>query len=445
VRRLADAIPLPRPRLLALALLAAIPIALSGLSPLFVVVAVAYLAALAILVALDFRWSVQPRAVHAEREMEPQLSNGAPNRIRIRLRSDDPQDVRLRVRDDAPVAFDVDRRTHENVVVPGRGETAVDYFARPRHRGTFRFGDVHLRMRTQLDLAERQWRAPLEREVKVYPNLLEIRRYEISVRRGLAYDAGLRRARIPGAGTVFERLREYVQGDDPRQISWTATARRGRPITVEYEVERQQRVLILLDVGRMMASTIAGLTKLDHVVNTALMLAFVATTKGDEVGLLAYADAIAAYVPPRRGKGQFRRITEELRRLEPELTEPDHRAALAFLRQRSARRALVVLFTDLIDEDASRALLGAIVELAGSNLVLCVALADPQVGAVAASTPRSSTALYEKVVASEVVESRARVLAMLQRRGVHTIDVPAEQLTVATIQRYLELKRRALL
>jgi len=440
-----DLVPLPRPRLLALVLATAVPIAFSALSPLFLVVAASYLVGILVLVALDVRWSPQLESISVEREMEPQLSNGAPNRIRLRLSSRDPQPLELRVRDDAPVAFDIDRRVHERIVVPPRGERLVDYLARPRHRGTFHFGDVHLRMRTQLDLVERQWRVALGRDVKVYPNLLEIRRYEIAVRRGLAYDAGLRRARIPGAGTVFERLREYVEGDDPRQISWTATARRGHPISVEYETERQQRVLILLDVGRMMSSTITGLTKLDHAVNTALMLAFVAITKGDEVGLLAYADSIVAYAPSRRGKGQFRRITEELRRLEPELTEPDPRGAFAFLRQRSARRSLVVLFTDLIDEDASRALVGAITELAGNNLVLCVTLADPQVGALAQATPRTSTELYEKVVAGEVVESRARVLAMLQRRGVHTIDVPAEQLTVATIQRYLELKRRALL
>ena len=426
-------------------LVAALPLALAGLSALFLFVALAYLAALAVLVVLDVRWSPRPSAITVEREMEPQLSNGAPNRIQLRLSSDDPQDVRLRVRDDAPIAFDVDRRTHDGVLLPARGTAVVEYVARPRHRGTFRFGDVHLRMRTALDLVERQWHVPLARDVKVYPNLLEIRRYEVSVRRGLAYDAGLRRARIPGAGTVFERLREYVEGDDPRQISWTATARRGHPISVEYETERQQRVLILLDVGRMMASTIRGLTKLDHVVNTALMLAFVAITKGDEVGLLAYADGIVSYAPSRRGKGQFRRITEELRRLEPELTEPDHRAAFAFLRQRSARRSLVVLFTDLIDEDASRALVAAIAELAGNNLVLCVTLADPQVGALALAVPRTSTELYEKVVAGDVVEARARVLSVLQRRGVHVIDVPSEQLTVATIQRYLELKRRALL
>src|SRR5207245_2240170 len=160
--------------------------------------------------------------------------------------------LRLLVRDDVPPAFDVDRRVHEARIAPA-GTATVEYLARPRHRGTFRFGDVHVRARSVLDLVERQWPVPLGREARVYPNLLAI-------------------------------------------------------------------------------------------------------AKGDEVGLLAYADGIAGYLPPRRGKGQFRRITEELQRLEPLLTEPDHRAAFAFLRSRSARRALVVLFTDLIDEDASRGL-----------------------------------------------------------------------------------------
>src|SRR5207245_2530751 len=126
----------------------------------------------------------------------------------------------------------------------------------------------------------------------VYPDLQEIRRYEVSLRRGLAYDAGQRRARIPGAGSLFERLREYQPDDDPRSISWAATARRGRPISVEYETERQQRILILLDAGRMMSSTLGGLTKLDHAVNTALMLAYVAIATGDEVRLMGFADAV---------------------------------------------------------------------------------------------------------------------------------------------------------
>ena len=441
---LLELVPLPRPRLLALALATSIPIGLTGLSSAFWGLAGLYLLALLVLVALDLRWSVAPGEIRVEREMEPQLSNGAPNRIRLVVENRGRLPARLGVRDDAPVGFDVSERVHTLRVGPGQ-RVVIEYVVRPRHRGTFHFGDVHLRARTTLDLVERPWRVPLARDVKVYPNLLEIRRYEVSVRRGLAYDAGMRRARMPGPGTVFERLREYVPDDDPRQISWTATARRGHPISVEYETERQQRVLLLLDAGRMMASTVRGLTKLDHVVNTALMLAFVAQAKGDEVGYLGYADTVRAYLPPRRGKGQFQRIAEELRRIEPALTEPDHRGAFSFLRARSARRSLVVLFTDLVDEEASRILVRAVSDLAGNNLVLCVTLADPHVTELAAARPRSSEQLYEKVVASEVVEARGQVLGLLQRRGVHTIDVPAERLTVATIQRYLEVKRRALL
>ncbi len=436
-------LPVPRPRLLALLLVAAAPIALGEVSPLFLA-----LGALVLLVAfglalVDHRATPAPAALAVTRESEPQLSLGVQNRIGLRVANVLARPLRLVLRDDVPASFDVDRRAFGMEVAPGATAVA-EYAARPRHRGSFRFGDVHLRARGPLGLVERQGRASAAAPVNVYPNLKEIRRYEVTLRRGLAYDAGQRRARVPGAGTVFERLREYGPDDDPRSISWTATARRGRPISVEYETERQQRILILLDAGRMMASTLGGLTKLDHAVNTALMLAYVATAKGDEVGLLGYADGVRSYAPSRRGHRQFLRVTEELRRIEATTTESDHRAAFEFLRARAARRALVVLFTDLVDEEASRGLVAAITRLAGNNLVLCCALADPQLAEVASRSPMSSTELYERVVANEVLEARAKALATLRRRGVHTIDVPAERLTVAVIQRYLELKKRYL-
>jgi uncharacterized protein (DUF58 family) len=328
--------------------------------------------------------------------------------------------------------------------LPRPSTSSAEYAARPRHRGTFRYGDLHTRQSGPLGLVERRGRVDAAVDVKVYPDLREIRRYEITLRRGLAYDAGQRRARIPGAGSLFARLREYGPDDDPRSISWAATARRGRPIAVEYETERQQRLLILLDAGRMMSSTLGTLTKLDHAVNTALMLAYVGAAKGDEVGLLGFADDVRSYLPPRRGRGQFLRITEELRRIEVTTTESDYRSALEFLRARAARRALVVLFTDLVDEEASRSLVAAVTRLAGNNLVLCCFLADPEVAEVAARVPDSTVALYERVVAREVRDARAKALATLRRRGVHTIDVPSDRLTVATIQRYIELKKRFL-
>ena len=424
-------------------LAAALPLALGGISDAFLALGALVIAVATLLAIVDVRATPAPGRVPVARVADPQLSIGVPNRVTLRVTNPFARPLRVVLADSVPVSFDVDhRRSPLTIAAHDKGE--VVYAARPHHRGSFSFGDIHLRLRGPLDLTERQGRVAARAPANVYPDLHEIRRYEVTLRRGLAYDAGQRRARVPGAGTVFERLREYLPDDDPRSISWTATARRGRPITVEYETERQQRILILLDAGRMMSSTLGGLTKLDHAVNTALMLSYVATTKGDEVGLLGFADTVRSYAVPRRGRKQFLRLTEELRRLEVTTTEPDYRAAFEFLRARTARRALVVLFTDLVDDEASRALVAAVTRLAGNNLVLCCLLADPQLAEVASKVPSTTTELYERVVAEDVQEARARALAILRRRGVHTIDVPAERLTVATIQRYLELKSRYL-
>ena len=417
------------------------PLALADVTPAFVTLALLMLVAAFALAIVDYRATPAPSTVPVERVAEPQLSIGVGNRVTVRLRNPFALPLRATVRDTVPTSFDVDRRTAELVVGPGATAEA-EYAARPRHRGSFRFGDVHIRLRGPLDLLQRQGRVAAEAPANVYPDLHEIRRYEVSLRRGLAYDAGQRRARTPGAGSLFERLREYQPDDDPRWIAWTATARRGRPISVEYETERQQRVLILLDAGRMMSSTLGRLTKLDHAVNTALMLSYVAIAKGDEVGLLGFADTVRAYDPARRGHRQFLRLTESLRRLEVTMTEPDYRAAFEFLRAKTARRAFAILFTDLVDEEASRALVAALTQLAGNNLVLCCVLQDPQLAETAARDPSSSGELYERVVAAEVLDARRRALAVLRRHGVHSIDVPAERLSVATIQRYLELKKR---
>ena len=447
IRRLRVRLPpmpfVPLPRLAVLVGVSALPLALATLYAPIAWAALAICVIALVLAIVDARATPRLSADEVGRTVGAQLSIAAAERVGIAVRNPIDRALAVTVRDDPPAAFNVDRRTVRTVAPPA--QTAhVEYVVRPRYRGTFAFGDVHTRQRGPLGLVERQSRVPGAATVKVYPDLREVRRYEISLRRGLAYDAGQRRARVPGAGSLFARLREYEPDDDPRSISWTGTARRGRPISVEYETERQQRLLILLDAGRMMSSTLGELTKLDHAVNTALMLAYVAIGKGDEVGLLGFADDVRTYLPARRGRGHFLRMTEELRRIEVTTTEPDYRAAFEFLRARAARRALVVMFTDLVDEEASRGLVAAVTRLAGNNLVLCCLLADPQLAEVSTRKPDSTVALYERVVAQEVRDARAKAMATLRRRGVHTIDVASDRLTVATIQRYLELKKRFL-
>jgi uncharacterized protein (DUF58 family) len=276
----------------------------------------------------------------------------------------------------------------------------------------------------------------------VYPNLLAVRKYDLLTRRARLEEAGFRQTRRRGWGTEFESLREYVPDDEFRWIDWKATARRRRPISREYEVERNQTIVILLDAGRMMSAELAGLSKLDHAINAALMLGYVASLKDDSVGLIAFADDIQAYIPARRGRAHLSLMAEGLCHVQAVLREPDYGRAFAYLHTVARKRALVVVFTDLIDPEASERLLSQVAALYPHHLPLVVALSDTTVLGVARGVPQSAEEAYEKAVAEQLLTARDRALAVLKSRGALILDVPPDELSVQVVSRYLELKAR---
>ena len=199
----------------------------------------------------------------------------------------------------------------EGHVAP-RGTWEFIYHVRPLRRGDYQFGDLSLRWLGPLGLVIRQANVDAKEPVKVYPNLLDVRRYDLLLRRNRLQEMGLRTTRQFGEGTEFERLREYLPDDEYRRINWKATARRNFPVTTEYQTERSQQVIAVLDAGRMMQSPVADIAKLDYVVNAVLLLTYVATGKGDRVGMLSFADDVMHYLSPRQGRGQFYRMLELL-------------------------------------------------------------------------------------------------------------------------------------
>ncbi|HZR98702.1 MAG TPA: DUF58 domain-containing protein [Chloroflexota bacterium] len=432
---------LPTRRLLLVLLAPALLLALGNLDATFL--ALALLALLAALGAVGLDWSllVRPGTITVRRRHEPRLSLGADNLIQLDVANGGPRPLRFVLRDGTPPDCRASALYLAGSAPPG-GSTTLRYTLRPLRRGDHQFGDAVLRWDGPLGLVRRQATVPLAEPVKVYPNLLELRKYDLLARRGRLQEAGLRAARRFGTGTEFESLREYQPDDDYRRINWKATARRGRPMTAEFETERSQNVLAVLDAGRLMATEVGGLTKLDHALNTSLMLAYVAALRGDRVGLLAFSDRVLAYLPPRRGRRAFLAMLATLYNLAPEPVEPDFDRAFQFLATRQMRRSLLVLFTDLTDRDASSALVRHLARLARQHLAVCVTLADPVVLAAATATPTTTAAVYERVVAARLLEERAEVLGALRQRGVITLDVPADRLTVAVVNKYLELKAR---
>jgi uncharacterized protein (DUF58 family) len=432
---------LPTPRLLLLLLLPAVLLAGASVLPeLLPLAALALLAGLA-LVGLESRLIARPRQLAVERRHDPRLSLGAHNLVQVDVRNAAPRLLQFVLRDETPPECEASVLFLAGAAPSGAAAT-VHYTLRPLRRGDHRFGDVALRWPGPLGLLRRQALFPLAASVKVYPNVLEVRKYDLLVRPGRLLEAGLRPSRRFGTGTEFESLREYQPDDDYRRINWKATAHRGHPMTAEFETERSQNVLAVLDAGRLMATDVHGLTKLDHALNTSLLLAYVAAQRGDRVGLLAFSDRVLTYLPPRRGRRTFHAMLEALYNLAPEPVEPDFDRAFHFLAARQMRRSLLVLFTDLTDRDVSSTLVQHLTRLARHHLALCVTLADPAVLALASATPATTTALYERVVAGRLLEERAEVLGALRQRGVVTLDVSADRLTVGVINRYLELKAR---
>jgi len=281
--------------------------------------------------------------------------------------------------------------------------------------------------------------------VAVYPNIVAVRRHELQVRRGVMPLTGSRRSRVAGSATSLSSLREYLPGDDVRRVNWTATARRDTPVTMEFEAERGQQLIIMIDSGRLMTAPAGALTKLDHAVNAALLLAWVAQSHGDRVGLGTFSDRVKSYLPPRPGQAQVKALNEVLYRLRGEYTEPDFGAALSMVAKRAARRSLVVVLTDLIDKEASRELVGHAVRLARRHAVLVVALTDPDLLHARDAAVLNVDRAYQWAAVEDLLAARQESFELLARGGVHCLEARAGQLSPMVVERYLELKDRSLL
>lgn len=377
-----------------------------------------------------------------DRDLPAQLPLGdtGTGRLTVRVYPDRGRPVRVRVTDDLPERVErVGDDTAEVDALPGSA-AEWRYRFRPEVRGVHVFGDVHVRVRGPLGLTWRQHRLARRDEMLVLPGLAELRRHRLLGLRERLRRAGLRNTRLRGEGHAFESLREYARGDDPRTIDWKATAHRGTLIVREYEAERSQSVVIALDAGRMMGERLGDRERLDHAMSSALLLADVARLHGDRVGFFAFADEVLENLPPRRLA--IDRLAGAMARVPTRTVEPNYPLAFSSLRRKLNRRALVVVFTDVIDAAASHALIAQLSRSAQRHLVLAVTLRNPEMEEWAAAPVGDAGAAYRRAAAEEMLEARSIALGQMRRAGIQVADVVPAQLITAVVNRYLEIKYR---
>ena len=392
-------------------------------------------------VLIDGRLAPGRGQIVVDREGATALSVGRQAPVHYRWHNSAARAARLEVREIRPALLGGAQGVR-GVTVPAGGAAHEMLGVVPLARGREQAGWYAIRSRGPLGLGLRQWRVAGPWSVTVYPSLPASRLKASIAEAARRREAGLRAHRHLGEGRQFESLRAYVSGDDPRHLDWKASARRRRLIVRQFEEERRQQVLLVLDAGRLLTADVEGEPRMEHVVRAALWLAFAANHHDDNVGIMVFSDEVRHYVMPQRGRRGLEQVLDVVAVVEPSLVESDYPAAFRYLAVRHRKRALTVLFTDVIDKLASEALIANVASLRPRHLPLVVTLRNPDLDHAAANRPATISDAFRKAAAEELLSEREDALFQMRRSGAVVLDVHPRNASRAVVDRYLELKRR---
>ena len=396
-------------------------------------------AVLIVLAVVDVVSAPHPASLGVIREIPGVLGVGRSDTVTITCHNPTGRRLPVSIRDASPPSLNREPLRHAFVTDGGAWFRASASIT-PARRGIATLGPVTIRTAGRFRLAGRQRALPIVERVKVYPALPGRAEVELRLTRARLLLAGERSTAVRGGTGEFDSLREYHPDDEFRRINWAATARADKPISNTYRQERNQQVVLLLDAGRLMATTLDGVTLFEHAIDAAMAVAELGARIGDHVGAVAFSSRVLAMIGPRGGRAQPRRILDALYAVAPTLDAPNYRAAFATLLARYRRRSLLVLLTELTDEAALDSLFGALPVLLRRHLVVVGSARDPSTEALAGSLPSSSDEVYAKVAAVQALDARERAAARLRAMGVDVVDRPAGELAGAIADRYLRAK-----
>lgn len=399
---------------------------------------------LALVAITDLYRMVRPEQIEILRETSDVLSVGAANPVVLRVLSRAPRPITIEITDEPPVPSRSEGLPFEATLTPQR-EVEATYHLYPQKRGPNQFRNVYFRYRSPLGLWSQNVKRQLVDDVRIYPDIRTVRRFDLLAKRNRLSEMGLKLWRLRGKEGEFERLREYRREDEMRHIDWSATAKHQKLISREYTTERNQNIVILLDCGRSMLNETDGISHLDRGLNAAIILSYIALGQGDNVSLVAFSNRLERYVGPVRGKTAIRSLIQKTYDLEARHEASDYGLACEDLLRRQKKRALVLLITYALDDQHLDAIGRYLRSLISSHLFLCVLLKDLPLVGLAERVPETDVEAYQVAAAAEMLAAQERRLSVLRARGIHAIEVVPNELAAEVINHYLDVKARHLL
>ncbi len=414
---------------------------LSYFNPLFFEIGKVTLLCLGLAMLVDALLVYTKKGISVERTMAERFSLGDDNKVVITIRNNYLFTARLSVIDEIPVQFQ-DRRWVRKRIVNSRSIEEIEYFLKPLTRGEYTFHAINVFVSGPLQLVRRRIVFPATTTLKVYPSYMQMRRYQLLAASNRLQEAGVKKIRKLGHSMEFEQIKEYVPGDDYRSINWKATARKDGLMVNNFTDERSQQIYCVINKGRVMKMPFENMTLLDYAINATLVLSNVALLRQDRAGLITFAENIDNFVLADKKSTQMNVVLEALYRQQTKFLESDFEKLFSTIRSKITNRALIVLFTNFESMESLEREMPALKRIARYHLLLVVFFENTELRQLTEGRAINMEDIYIKTIAEKFSFEKRLMVKELQKNGILSILTTPQNLTVNTINKYLELKTR---
>lgn len=377
--------------------------------------------------------------ISADRQMPQRLSNGSENEVSITSTSNYPFLISLKIYEDFPEQFQIRDKFFALNLKPGSTSNTV-YKLRPVKRGEYVFGYLNIHVSGVLGLMARRFRFCQNQKTQVYPSFAQMKKYEIMAISNRLTEAGIKKVRKIGSGYEFEHIRQYVQGDDPRKVNWKATARKGELMVNNFQDEKAQQIYCLIDKGRTMKMPFDEMSLLDYAINSSLVLSNTALIKGDKAGIITFSDKTGTILPAERRTAQINNILETLYNQKTRYAESDFENLYVTVRAKINQRSLLMLFTNFESPQGMRRQLYYLKALSRHHKLVVIFFVNTELQLITQASIKTAEDIYIKTTAEKFILDKHLIVKELNKEGIQTILCPPKELTISTLNKYLEIK-----
>ena len=382
--------------------------------------------------------------IEGQRSLPQRLSLGDNNSVKISLRNRSSLELRLQLIDELP--YQLQERNFEISLTLLPLETQlITYTIRPTVRGEYEYGAINLFVTTLWGLVQRRIVLPLSGNIPVYPSILQMKRFELKAFQRISTFDGLKKQRRIGHSYEFEQIKNYVRGDDFRTINWKATSRRNELMVNQYEDERSQQVYCIIDKSRVMRMPFNGLSLLDYAINCSLVVSNIALKKYDRAGLISFSDKLGTAIKADRKPNQLNLILNALYNEKERNLEASYELLFQAVSNLISGRSLILLYTNFENKYALERALPLLRKIGQQHLLVVIFFKNTEIEAFSENAPENVEAIYKQAIAQKMLLEKQEMVQMVKQYGIQAILTAPEELSLNTVNKYLELKARGLI